>query len=102
MKRLLITGAGVLLVFVSGISAQIKRTENTVKLEPGKPGVAATIAEMAWLAGTFLKASRPLPHVAVDELVCRPARDTVEIRQLGNVQNSAQVVGDKLSLLVHG
>ena len=53
MKRLLITGAGVLLVFVSGISAQVKQTENTLKLDPGKSGTAAKIDDMRWLAGTW-------------------------------------------------
>ena len=53
MKRLKITGAGVLLLFAVAATAQVRQTENTLKLEAGKPAVSAKIDDMRWLAGTW-------------------------------------------------
>ena len=53
MKRLLITGAGVLLLLAVAVTAQVKQTENTLKLEAGKQSAAAKIDDMRWLVGTW-------------------------------------------------
>ena len=44
----------VLFVLYLPASAQIKSTENTVKLAEGESGGKATLADMAWLAGSWM------------------------------------------------
>ncbi len=52
MKKLLL---GSLIIFAAAIvsAGQARQTENTIKLAPGQKSEKASIADMAWLAGTW-------------------------------------------------
>jgi hypothetical protein len=51
--RSLLTVAAALFILCTPNLAQVKNTENTVKLAEGRPGERAAISDMAWLAGSW-------------------------------------------------
>ena len=52
MKHLLTVTAGLFILFIPTF-AQVKNTENTLKLSEGQISEKATIVDAAWLAGSW-------------------------------------------------
>jgi hypothetical protein len=51
--KLLLMGLLAFVVYPGVVRTQVKHTENTLKLAEGQTSEAATIADMAWLAGSW-------------------------------------------------